>query len=432
MNNPITITQLIDMDADRVDGVGSPANGISFLLAKSESEYQDLVKAKYNADQLKELKSKGQTYPGTTSYPIADTEDLKNAIHAVGRGKVASHNALRAYIMRRAKALGESKMIPDNWQSDGSLAKAANDIVPNCATCNGTGKVDFEVIGIGVCPDCGGTGLSSDQGGGDGSVISGESIQSVSGQGTVAKSEPPTDKVVDKLIEQLVVVVQKLVEAQKADVIAASKIYKDSSNDDTANSNRDVADSSGNSVMKTNAALLNTIEALQGLVKDEEPSSIEKETEIDMTPEELSKAIADAIVQAEAAREEIKKAKKAEKKAKNAKVVESDADDSDDDSDDDDMSKSAEGSTELLKGVDELLSNAIKPLIERIETIEKSESDNRIFVNAAGLSAVARGVTPESVDMIKSLEDKYNAATDPFEKAKLGNELTVARFRNSF
>ncbi len=431
MNNGITLTQLIDMEPDRVDGVGSPANGIPFLLTKSSDEYEDLVKAKYNAEQLRELKSKGQTYPGSTSYPIADKEDLSNAIHAVGRGKVASHNALRAYIMRRAKALGESNMIPDNWQSDGSMKKEASDIVPNCTTCNGTGQIDFEIVGIGVCPDCGGTGLSSDEGSGDGSQISGESMPSVDGTGTVAKAEPPTDKVVDGIIQELVAVVQKLVAAQKADVVAASKIYKNSSNDDTANPVEDVAAISGESVIKTNAALLETIEALQSLVKNEEPnSSIEKE--IDMTSEELAKAIADAIVQAEATRQEMKKAKKASKNAKGSKVVASDADDdSDDDSDDGDMAKS-ESNTNLLKGVDELLSNAIKPLIDRIEVIEKSDVGSKVFVNAAGLTAVARGITPESVDMIKSLEDRFNAETDPFKKSKLGNELTVARLKNSF
>ena len=55
------------------------------------------------------------------SYPIADAEDLSNAIRAVGRGSNNSHNAIRKHIMARAKALGLSSKIPDNWNSDGSL-----------------------------------------------------------------------------------------------------------------------------------------------------------------------------------------------------------------------------------------------------------------------------------------------------------------------
>jgi phage head maturation protease len=79
--------------------------------------------AKYDADQLKSMGGKGQAFKnaaGDYSYPIGDGEDLANAIHAVGRGG-ADHDAIRAYIIRRAKALGAAGKIPDNWNSDGSL-----------------------------------------------------------------------------------------------------------------------------------------------------------------------------------------------------------------------------------------------------------------------------------------------------------------------
>src|SRR5215469_2333558 len=57
------------------------------------------------------------------SYPIADAEDLDNAIHAVGRGG-ADHDAIRKYVIGRAKALGLSSQIPDNWGADGSLGES--------------------------------------------------------------------------------------------------------------------------------------------------------------------------------------------------------------------------------------------------------------------------------------------------------------------
>ena len=86
-----------------------------------------MAKAKYNADQLKALQAKGHTFPGGTSYPIDDAEDLDNAIHAVGRGN-ADHDAIRKYVIGRAKALGLSSKIPDGWNADGSItaAKSAN------------------------------------------------------------------------------------------------------------------------------------------------------------------------------------------------------------------------------------------------------------------------------------------------------------------
>lgn len=90
-------------------------------------EKPDEERAKYSADQLKALKAKGHTFPGTTSYPIDDLEDLNNAIHAVGRGG-ADHDAIRKYIIGRAKAMGHANLIPDNWNADGSLKeKTEND-----------------------------------------------------------------------------------------------------------------------------------------------------------------------------------------------------------------------------------------------------------------------------------------------------------------
>ncbi len=80
-------------------------------------------RAKYTADQLKALKAKGHTFPGGTSYPIDDADDLAKAIQAVGRGG-ADHDKIRAYVIARAKALGESSKIPEGWGADGSLTEA--------------------------------------------------------------------------------------------------------------------------------------------------------------------------------------------------------------------------------------------------------------------------------------------------------------------
>lgn len=83
-------------------------------------------RAKYSQDEIDELGAKGEAFKnddGTYSYPVADEEDLKNAIRAVGRSG-SDHDAVRKFIIKRAKALGASDLIPDNWNSDGSLTDA--------------------------------------------------------------------------------------------------------------------------------------------------------------------------------------------------------------------------------------------------------------------------------------------------------------------
>ena len=61
------------------------------------------------------------------SYPILSCEgdnSVDTAIHAVGRGS-GGHDAIRKHIITRARSLGCSSKIPDNWNSDGSLKTGA-------------------------------------------------------------------------------------------------------------------------------------------------------------------------------------------------------------------------------------------------------------------------------------------------------------------
>lgn len=64
----------------------------------------------------------GRAMPGGR-FPIDNKADLRNAIRAVGRAKGGEkgRDAVRRFIMKRARALGASSMIPDDWRSDGSL-----------------------------------------------------------------------------------------------------------------------------------------------------------------------------------------------------------------------------------------------------------------------------------------------------------------------
>jgi hypothetical protein len=69
--------------------------------------------------------AKGAALPsksgGAPRYPTPNVAYLKKAIRAVGRGK-GDHNLIRRYLIRRANALGARNLIPDNWNSDGSVS----------------------------------------------------------------------------------------------------------------------------------------------------------------------------------------------------------------------------------------------------------------------------------------------------------------------
>jgi len=80
----------------------------------------------YSKEQRKGLADKGQAMPDSERggrYPITDKASLQRAIKAVGRAKGgdAGRAAVRRYIIRRAKALGLTNLLPENWASDGSL-----------------------------------------------------------------------------------------------------------------------------------------------------------------------------------------------------------------------------------------------------------------------------------------------------------------------
>lgn len=73
----------------------------------------DLIKRKFTADQRKKMADQGKAMPDG-SYPIASKTDLMNAIRSWGRG--GADPKVKAHIKSRAKALGLSDMIPENWK----------------------------------------------------------------------------------------------------------------------------------------------------------------------------------------------------------------------------------------------------------------------------------------------------------------------------
>lgn len=100
---------------------GSPADIAAFIhkAAAGSDEPGDVAKAKNDAASRKHAAATGAAMKDG-SYPIENEADLGKAIRAVGRGG-ASHGAIRKHIISRAKSLGASSKIPDNWAADGSL-----------------------------------------------------------------------------------------------------------------------------------------------------------------------------------------------------------------------------------------------------------------------------------------------------------------------
>lgn len=68
------------------------------------------------------LASEGKALPDG-SFPIENVSDLKKAIQAYGRAK--NQTAARKHITKRARALGESKLIPEDWKNAASMSATA-------------------------------------------------------------------------------------------------------------------------------------------------------------------------------------------------------------------------------------------------------------------------------------------------------------------
>lgn len=75
------------------------------------------LKRAFSEDMRTQMAQEGTALPDG-SYPISNVDDLKNAISAFGRAK--DKEAAKKHIMKRAKALGQEKLIPANWVTGGA------------------------------------------------------------------------------------------------------------------------------------------------------------------------------------------------------------------------------------------------------------------------------------------------------------------------
>ena len=98
------------------EGWAGTAGGVQDVLEvvkRSFGGLADVIKRDFSQDERDRAARSGHAMPDG-SYPINTAADLRNAIQAIGRAKNPA--AVRRHIMRRARALGLTRLLPEDWQ----------------------------------------------------------------------------------------------------------------------------------------------------------------------------------------------------------------------------------------------------------------------------------------------------------------------------
>ena len=83
-------------------------------ISKLEDQAWDYFEKKeFSTARRKQLAHSGKAMPDG-SFPIENEQDLHNAIQAFGRAK--NKDAAKAHIIARAKSLGKTSLLPDDWK----------------------------------------------------------------------------------------------------------------------------------------------------------------------------------------------------------------------------------------------------------------------------------------------------------------------------
>lgn len=121
-----TIVRGIDLrEISLVDRPADPGAKIDLWHAEGfdvddlDKDDENLDRRDYSAAQRQKMADTGAAMTDG-SFPIADRTDLENAIRAFGRAK--NKRAVRRHIMKRARALGATDLIPEEWKT---MARAA-------------------------------------------------------------------------------------------------------------------------------------------------------------------------------------------------------------------------------------------------------------------------------------------------------------------
>ena len=143
------ITEFETLDPDRVDGVGSPANGVGFLMLKSIEEntpdevalHKELdteigecrdehVTKFVSAAQRRKDAEAGVAMPNG-DFPIPDEGHLRSAVGHLG-GYTGDKAAAKRHIIKRARALHLTHLLPEDWNvsKDATKQTAPDKSVP--------------------------------------------------------------------------------------------------------------------------------------------------------------------------------------------------------------------------------------------------------------------------------------------------------------
>lgn len=78
-----------------------------------KQQLSEVFKRERTMETRRRLAASGEAMPDG-SYPIVTVEDLRNAIQAFGRAD--DPQATKEHIKRRARALGQTDLLPENWK----------------------------------------------------------------------------------------------------------------------------------------------------------------------------------------------------------------------------------------------------------------------------------------------------------------------------
>jgi hypothetical protein len=89
----------------------SPFGGMGMMSREAGT---DLDLKTFTQERRDTLAKQGKAMPGG-GFPIENEQDLRNAIQAIGRASDPA--AAKAHIIKRAKALGLTSLLPDDWNA---------------------------------------------------------------------------------------------------------------------------------------------------------------------------------------------------------------------------------------------------------------------------------------------------------------------------
>src|ERR1700674_856820 len=124
------------------------------FLARNRPAYWE-TDGKWTAEARAEAEKNAHAMSGG-QYPIEDESDLKDAIRSISRA--GNRKAAISFIKSRARAIGKSDVIPEQWGDARPLPNAAGqDHEHACGDCDGTGFVRGD-----DCVACDGAGFTRD------------------------------------------------------------------------------------------------------------------------------------------------------------------------------------------------------------------------------------------------------------------------------